>query len=163
MRAQLVGNDAWAIAGCRAVVTLARRAGDDPLARRAWGVYQDYQGAFNAALKKTFRDDVPPSWQGVGRDWGNLSAGYPTFVVPYNDIRMLFLARRAWAPARGLTLVNYGPADSIHTYLGADLAQWALLAGRASVARNYVEDLLDHSSSTLGQAEIFERATAASV
>jgi hypothetical protein len=159
VRAQLVGNDAWAIAGCQAVVTLARRAGDDELARRAWAAYENYVGAFNAALKRTYRDDVPPTWQGVGRDWGNLSAGYPTFVVPYNDIRMLFLARRAWAPARGLALVNYGPADSIHTYLGADLAQWALLAGRSNVAREYVDDLIAHSSSTLGQAEIFHRGS----
>ncbi len=159
VRAQLAGNDAWGIAGCRAVVTLARRAGDDDLARRAWAQYEDYRDAFYAALKKAYRDDVPPSWQGVGRDWGNLASGYPTFVVPWNDIRMLFLARRAWAPARGLMLVNYGPADSIHTYLGADLAQWALLAGRASVARGYLNDLLEHSSSTLGQAEIFERRT----
>jgi hypothetical protein len=159
VRAQLAGNDAWAIAGCRAVVTLARRAGDDDLARRAYQQYEDYLGAFNAALKRVFRDDVPPSWQGVGRDWGNVAAGYPTFVVPHNDIRMLFLARRVWAPARGLALVNYGSADSLHSYLGADLAQWALLAGRAGLARGYVDDLLDHSSSTLGQAELFHRGT----
>jgi hypothetical protein len=159
VRAQLAGNDAWAIAGCRAVVTLARRAGDDDLARRAHAQHQDYLDAFNAALKRVYRDDVPPSWQGVGRDWGNLVAGYPTFVVPHDDIRMLFLARRVWAPARGLALVNYGPADSLHSYLGADLAQWALLAGRAGLARGYVDDLLDHSSSTLGQAEIFHRGT----
>ena len=159
VRAQLAGNDAWAIAGCRAVVTLARRAGDDELARRAYAQYEDYLGDFGDALGLAYRDDVPPSWQGVGRDWGNLAAGYPTFVVPYDEARMLFLARRVWAPARGLTLVNYGPADSIHSYLGADLAQWALLDGRASIARGYVEDLLEHSSSTLGQAEIFHRGS----
>jgi hypothetical protein len=159
VRAQLTGNDAWAIAGCNAVVTLARRAGDDDLARKAWALHQDYLAAFNDALKRTYRDDVPPTWQGVGRDWGNLAAGYPTFVVPYNDIRMLFLARRVWAPTRGLALVNYGAADSIHTYLGADLAQWALIAGRGNVARDYVRDLLARSSSTLGQAELFHRGT----
>lgn len=158
-RAQLAGNDAWAIAGCRAVVTLARRAGDDDLARRAFAQYEDYLGDFNDALRLAYRDDVPPSWQGVGRDWGNVAAGYPTFVVPYDEARMLFLARRVWAPARGLALVNYGPADSIHSYLGADLAQWALIDGRASVARGYVGDLLEHSSSTLGQAEIFDRVS----
>lgn len=159
VRAQLTGNDAWAIAGCNAVVALARRAGDDDLARKAWAQAESYQETFNAALRRTFRDDVPPSWQGVGRDWGNLAAGYPTFVVPYNDIRMLFLARRVWARVPGLALVHYGPADSLHTYLGADLAQWALLAGRANVARGYVSDVLEFSSSTLGQAEIVHRGS----
>jgi hypothetical protein len=53
--------------------------------------------------------------------------------------------------------VCYGPNDSLHTYLGVDLAQSSLLAGRPAEARDYLAGLLAHSSSTLGQAEIFHR------
>src|SRR5262249_1858696 len=50
---------------------------------------------------------------------------------------------------------HYGPADTLHAYLGADLAMSALLDGRGHVARAYLDGLLAHSSSTLGQAELF--------
>jgi hypothetical protein len=158
VRAQLTGNDAWAIAGCRAVVTLARHAGNDALAREAFAAYQDYRTTFARALQRTQREDVPPSWQEVGRDWGNASAGYPTAALPANHARLVLTARRMWAQSPTAALVSYGHRDSVHTYLGADLAQWALLDERPAMARRYVSDLLAHSSSTLGQAEIFDRA-----
>jgi hypothetical protein len=157
-RAQLVGNDAWGIAGCRAAATLARLAGDDALARAADSTTAAYCDAFRAALAHTGSRDVPPSWQGVGRDWGNLAVGYPTRVLPADDPRLALLARRVRARAGRTGLVSYGPLDTLHTYLGADLAEWALLAGNAAEARAYLADLLAHSSSTLGQAELFARA-----
>lgn len=156
-RAQLVGNDAWGIAGCRAVGALARLAVDAPLASRADSVAGAYVAAFRAALVRTGSRDIPPSWQGVGRDWGNLTVGYPTRVLPADDPRLETLARRIWARTGGPGLVSYGPLDTLHTYLGTDLAQWALLAGHAAEARAYLADLLTHSSSTLGQAELFAR------
>jgi hypothetical protein len=157
-RAQLVGNDAWGIAGCRAAATLARLAGDDSLARAADSTAADYRATFRAALVRGGSPDVPASWQGVGRDWGNLTVGYPTRVLPDDDPRLALLARRIRARTGGPGLVSYGPLDTLHTYLGTDLAQWALLAGRAAEARAYLADLLAHSSSTLGQAELFARA-----
>src|SRR5258706_8771510 len=72
VRAQMVGNDAWAIAGCRATAALARVAGDVALARSADSAATDYGTDFGAALARSGSRDVPPSWQGVGRDWGNL-------------------------------------------------------------------------------------------
>jgi hypothetical protein len=41
--------------------------------------------------------------------------------------------------------------------VGSDLAQWALLADRPVEARAYLAGMLAHSSSTLGQAEVFGR------
>jgi hypothetical protein len=156
-RAQLVGNDAWGIAGCRAVGTLARLGGDAALASTADSMAGAYLDAFRTALARTGSRDIPPSWQGVGRDWGNLTVGYPTRVLPADDPRLETLARRIRARTGGPGLVSYGPLDTLHTYLGTDLAQWALLAGHAAEARAYLADLLAHSSSTLGQAELFDR------
>ncbi len=157
-RAQLVGNDAWGIAGCRAAATLARLAGDDSLARAADSAAADYRAAFVAALVRTGSRDVPASWQGVGRDWGNIAVGYPTRVLPADDPRLEALARRIHARTGAPGLVSCGPLDTLHTYVGTDFAQWALLAGRPAEARAYLADLLAHSSSTLGQAELFARA-----
>ena len=156
-RAQLVGNDAWGIAGCRAAATLARLARHDSLARAADAAAADYQVAFARALARSGSRDVPGSWQGTGRDWGNLATGYPTRVIAPEDPRLMALARRIRARAGGTGLVSYGPPDSLHSYLGADLAQWSLLAGRPAEARVYLADLIARSSSTLGQAEIFGR------
>ncbi|OGF05548.1 MAG: hypothetical protein A2W00_10400 [Candidatus Eisenbacteria bacterium RBG_16_71_46] len=157
VRAQLVGNDAWAIAGEAAVASLAARAGEQALAREALAAHADYRAAFLAALARIRHADIPPSWQGPGRDWGNAAVGYPTRALPADDPRLAALARRMTAEAGGTGLVRYGPRDSLHTYLGADLAQWALLAGRPEIARRWLGDLLSHSSSTLGQAEIVHR------
>jgi hypothetical protein len=55
----------------------------------------------------------------------------------------------------GSGLTSYGADDSLHTYSGADLAQWALHSGRPAIARAWLDGILAHSSSTLGQAELF--------
>jgi len=157
VRAQLVGNDAWAIAGCRAVTELARMASNDTLARAADTTYGSYRASFAAALVRTRSADVPPSWQGVGRDWGNAATGYPTRVLEPSDPRLAKLAARMRASAAGTGLVTCGSSDSLHTYLGADLAQWSLLAGRPVEARAWLAGVLAHSSSTLGQAEALSR------
>ena len=158
VRAPLVGNDAWAIAGCHAVAALARAAGDDSLAREAIATATDYRGTFVAALAASRHPDIPPSWPGAGRDWGNASVGYPTLVLAADDPRLAALAQRMRAHGEPTGLVCYGTDDSLHTYLGADLAQWSLIAGRPAEARAWLASVLAHSSSTLGQAEIFARA-----
>ena len=156
-RAELVGNDAWSLAGLRAARALALRAQDSALARRAAAAYDDYLATFRVALERTGHPDVPPSWRGPGRDWGNLSVAYPTGVMSPDDARLARLdARKAGERARS-GLIAAGAPDSLHTYLGADLAQWALLAGRPAEARRWLWGVLSHSSSTLGQAEVFHR------
>lgn len=157
VRAQLVGNDAWGIAGCRAASTLARLAGADSLARAADSLVSDYTAAFRTALARSGSGDVPPSWQGRGRDWGNLAAGYPTRALAAEDPRLAALARRVWGRTGGPGLVSHSPLDTLHSYVGADLAQWAMLADRPAAARAYLSGMLAHSSATLGQAEVFSR------
>jgi hypothetical protein len=156
-RAQLVGNDAWALAGCRATAALARRADREQVARAADSSYQDYRATLRAALRRAPGPDLPAAWQGGGRDWGNLTLGYPTGVLPADDPRLARLAARVRSAAAP-GLVSYGGPDSIHTYLGMDLAQNSLLADRPAEARAALATLLAHSSSTFGQAEIFDLA-----
>jgi len=153
VRAPLVGNDAWAIAGASAAARLARLAGDEPAAVECAVLADTLRARFARALAREPGNDVPPSWPGPGRDWGNFAVSYPTRTLSPADPRVRGLVDRGLA--RGLA--GYGPADTLHAYLGADLAMAALLDGRGDMARAYLDSLLAHSSSTLGQAEMFSR------
>lgn len=159
VRAQLTGNDAWAIAGLAAAGPLARRAGHDSLAAALESLAALYRVTFARALARSGARDVPASWQGIGRDWGNVAVSWPLRVLADDDPRMAALAERIWRRSGGPGLVTVGPPDSLHTYLGADLAQWSLLAGRPAAARAYVAAMLRHASSTLGHAEVFHRVS----
>ena len=153
VRAPLVGNDAWAIAGASAAARLARLAGDEPAVRECSACADSLRARFARALDRVPGEDVPPSWPGPGRDWGNFTVAYPTGALPPGHPRVRALVARGLA--RGIA--GYGPADTLHAYLGADLAMSALLDGRGGLARAYLDSLLAHSSSTLGQAELFSR------
>ena len=159
VRAQLVGNDAWAIAGLDGIATLAAISGDAATVLRAAAEARDYRVTFAAALSRVKHPDLPPSWQDMGRDWGNTSVAYPTCALAFDDPRLEKLARRMLAHGGSSGLTCYGPDDSLHTYNGADLAQWAIQTGRPGIARAWLNGILAHSSSTLGQAEILSART----
>src|SRR5207249_3647443 len=126
-----VGNDAWAIAGAEAAARLARLAGDGDAERESARLASALREHFTTALARVPGADVPASWPGLGRDWGNFAVSYPTRVLPPSHPRVRALV------ARGLQrgLPRYGSPDSLHAYLGADLAMDALLDGRGEMAR----------------------------
>src|SRR5262249_53144241 len=138
VRAPLTGNDAWAIAGADAGARLARLAGDEPAAGECTQLGDSLEARFGRALAREPGDDVPPSWPGPGRDWGTFAVCYPTRTLPAAHPRVRALVARGLAPG----LPHYGPADTLHAYLGADLAMSALLDGRGDVARAYLDTLL---------------------
>jgi len=158
VRAQLVGTDAWALAGYRATARLMRAAGLEAEAAAVDRSRASYAADFEAALGRTGSRDIPPSWQEVGRDWGNLAVGWPCAALPADHPRLAALARRAWAEAGGAGLVTYGHRDSLHGYVGADLGTWALLAGRRAQADSVLAALLHWRNASGAAAELFSRA-----
>jgi hypothetical protein len=159
VRAQLVGNDAWAIAGYHAAARLLRAGGHAAEADSVETAAAAYRADFTAALSRAGAPDVPPSWQHTGRDWGNLSAAWPCGVLSPSDPRVAALERRVWAAAGGAGLASYGHADSLHYYLGADLATVALLAGNRAAADSVLAAMLAWRSASGGAAELFSRAS----
>ena len=155
--AQLVGNDAWMLAGYRSAVRLLRAAGRTREAAVVESSRVAYLGDFVRLLDASGRRDIPPSWQGDGYDWGNLAAPWPCMVLPASDPRCAALARRVWAEAGGVGLGTYGSSDSLHYYVAADLGTWALLAGRSAEADSVLEALLRWRSASGGAGEIFTR------
>jgi hypothetical protein len=158
-RAQLVGNDAWAIAGYRAVARLLDAAGRGAEAESVRASRERYLADVEAALERCGDPDVPASWQRVGRDWGNLSVAFPCGALPAAHPRAAALARRVWAEAGGAGLGRYGSPDSLHTYLAADLATWALFTGRRAQADSVLDAMLAWRTASGGAGEIVSRST----
>jgi len=156
-RAQLVGTDAWAIAGYRAAERLLRAAGRARAADSVAAARQSYVADFVAALAHTHSADIPPSWQDIGLDWGNLTVGWPCAVLPPGHPRLEALARRYWTAAGGPGLGYYGSKSLLHGYVGADLGTWALLAGHRSAADGVLVALERWRSASGGAGEMFTR------
>jgi hypothetical protein len=159
VHAQLVGNDAWSLVGYRATERLLRTAG---LRQDADGVARSrraYLAAFEQALRQTGSPDIPPSWQGIGIDWGNLNVGYPCEVLDANDQRLIALSNRYWARIRGPGLGYYGSPDTLHTYVAADLGTVALLADDRSSADEILDAMIRWRTASGGAPELFERTT----
>ena len=157
--AQLVGNDAWAIAGYRATVQLLRASGRAAEADSVARSCALYQLDFGAALRRSGSQDVPAAWQGGGRDWGNLSVSYPCGALSPLDSRCSALAKRVWMASGGAGLLAYGQRDSLQLYMGADLGTWALLTGRRASGDSVLSALLRWRSASGGAAELFSQST----
>jgi len=156
-RAQLVGNDAWAIAGLRAASRLlaaAGRAGEAAEAGRGADLWRE---AFVEALARTGHPDLPASWQGPGRDWGNYAVAWPCAALPADDPRIAAFARRLWAAGGGAGLTFYATPDSLHGYLGADLGVWAMLTGRRAEADSVIDAHLHWRTASGTAGEYFDR------
>jgi hypothetical protein len=157
-RGQLIGTDAWSIAGYRATARLLEAAGRTIEAREVRRARSSYVAVFENTLSQFPKGDIPPSWQGIGRDWGNLSVVYPCGVLPPSHLRCKAVAERVWKGAPEPGLVRYGDGDSVHTYLSADLGMWALLDGRREDADRVLGALLRWRTASGGSPEIFDRA-----
>lgn len=159
VRAQLVGNDAWSLAGYRSVERLLRASRKPEAADSVERARLEYLGEFRLALERSGSADVPPSWQGPGIDWGNLNVSWPCGVLDATDPRMAALANRYWAPVGGPGLGYYRNPDSLHTYVAADLGTVALLAGDRVAADSMLDAMLQWRSASGGAAECFAGST----
>jgi hypothetical protein len=68
------------------------------------------------------------------------------------------MARRYWAPTGGAGLGHYRNPDAAHSYVGADLGTWAMLAGERAMADSVLDACLAWRSASGGAAEIFSRS-----
>jgi hypothetical protein len=159
VRAQLVGNDAWAIVGYRATERLLRACGRSSAADGVERSRREYVTTFRLALRRTGHPDIPPSWQGIGIDWGNLNVGYPCEVLDAGDSRLALLAGRYWSPVGGPGLGYYGNPDRWHTYVAADLGTVAMLAGDRAAAERILDAAIRWRTASGGAAECFVGST----
>lgn len=159
VRAQLVGNDAWALVGFRAATRIVDAVGETHVAAAIARARGDYLSAFQRALARTGRRDIPPSWQGIGIDWGNLNVGYPCEVLEPANPRLAALAARYWSPVGGPGLGYYRNPDSLHSYVAVDLGTVAMLRGDRATSGRMLDALLHWRTASGGAAECFVGST----
>jgi hypothetical protein len=159
VRGQLVGNDAWALVGYRAGARIVDAAGETHMAAAIERSRHEYLDAFQSALVRTGRPDIPPSWQGIGIDWGNLNVGYPCEVLEPGNPRLAALAARYWSRVGGPGLGYCGNPDSLHSYVAVDLGTVAMLAGDRLTTNRMLDALLHWRTASGGAAECFVGST----
>ena len=155
VRGQLIGSDAWALAGYAATARLLWAAGRGADAARVEASVLPYRAAFARAIARSGSRDVPPSYAGPGRDWGNLAVGYPCEALPTASPRLAAMAVRYWSRAGDVRLGFWGSPDTLHGYVAADLATWALRAGRRAEADSTLGALLFWRNASGGACELF--------
>lgn len=151
----IVGADAWTMAGYEALARLLAADGKSVLAREVLRSREAYRKRFEHALDAGGWLRVPPTWEGIGEDWGNLSVAYPCRVLAAADSRVIATVEsaRARSPIRGL--VRYGSNDTVHTYLAADVAQTELLRGFPDHAGETLRALQTWRTASGGGPEAF--------
>lgn len=159
VKGQLVGNDAWAIAGYRATARLLREAGRPSDAERVEASLARYLVDFGRAIERVRSNDIPPAWAGPGHDWGNLSVAWPCGALPVDHPRIARLAERYFDASGHAGAGHYGDRNLRHGYVAADLATWALLTGRRETADQILDELLRWRSASGGAAETFVRSS----
>jgi hypothetical protein len=149
----LFGTDAWTLAGFRAGAALLARAGRPSTAdsmRRAADAY-----AAGLEARAAREGGVPPRWSGPARDWGNFTALFPTRALPAAAVARARLLAAIDHAGPGAGLAHYGTRDTLHLYLGADLALDALLLGRPELWRGSLASMLAARTGTGGLPEMY--------
>jgi hypothetical protein len=160
LQGYLVGTDLWTLAGYRSAEALLRRAGRRGEAEEIRVSLREYERAVRTRVATLDQPDVPPAWSGgPARDWGNLSAVYPCGVLEPLDPRAERLAKRIWGLRGKAGLAVSGSADSLHSYSGADLATWALLADQPASWDSVLSEMMVWRTGTGGAPEIFSRSS----
>ena len=151
----VVGADAWAIAGYDALARLLAAEGRTVLSQEVVRSRAAYRTRFEHELDAGGWLRVPPTWEGFGEDWGNLSVAYPCGVLSPDDPRVVATmeSARARSPIPGL--VRYGAHDTVHTYLAGDVAQTELLRGIPEHAEETLQALATWRTASGGAPEVF--------
>ena len=152
---QIVGVDAWTIAGYEALGRLLEAEGQTARATAVRLSRARYLARFRQALEAVGTAGVPPTWLGTGENWGNLSVAYPCQVLSPRDPKVAFTLASAWKESPVAGLVRYGAHDTVHTYLSADAAETELLRGHPQRSQATLRALVRWRTASGGSPELF--------
>jgi len=147
-----VGTDLWTLVGYRSARDLLLAAGESLAAARVESTRVEYEQAVLRHLAAERTPGVPAGWFDHARPWGNLIANHPARLLPAAHPRIRAMLREQWS--HGLGRVHYGAPDSMHSYLGMDLAVTALLDGSPAGWDSTLARSLAWRTATGGGAEI---------
>ncbi len=148
-----VGTDLWTLIGYRSARELLTLAGEHTAAARVESPRVDYEREVLRHLADAREPGVPAAWFGRARPWGNLIVQYPAALLTARHSRVHELLREHWS--NGLGRIHYGTPDSLHGYLGMDLAVTALLQGSPEGWDSTLARTIAWRTATGGGAEIY--------
>ena len=143
----IVGYDFWNLRGVACAADIARALGRNsgPFDK----LYREYKESIEKLLKERGFDWFPPSYEGRGTSWGNLTAVYPTELFAPRDPRVTAtLNREKPSFIEGTIRWRGGNRDAIHPYLSTYITQSEIIRGEVEQAVDHFYHFLCHSSAT---------------
>lgn len=159
----IVGYDFWNLRGVDCVARMAEALGKKNEANEYRQLFQTYRECIENALKKAGADWFPPTYEGVGTSWGNLTMLHPRRVFDPWDERVTRTLDRVRAGFVEGT-IRWGEEEKkvIHPYMSTYVTNSEVIRGEQDKAIDHFYHFLAHTTSTHGFPEgvHFETRTA---
>ncbi len=150
----IVGYDFWNLRGVDCVARMAEALGEQNDAREYRQLFQAYRSSIENAFTKSGADWFPPSYEGVGTSWGNLTALHPTPLFSAWDPRVTATLNHVRAGFVEGT-IRWSPKKTrvIHPYMSTYVTNSEIIRGEQDKAVAHFYHLLAHTTSTHGFPE----------
>jgi hypothetical protein len=159
----IVGYDFWNLRGVDGVARMAEALGKKSEANEYRRLFRTYKECIENALKKADADWFPPTYEGVGTSWGNLTMLHPTRLFDAWDSRVTATLDRVRAGFVEGT-IRWGEEErkAIHPYMSTYVTNSEVIHGEQEKAIDHFYHYLAHTTSTHGFPEgvYFETRTA---
>lgn len=159
----IVGYDFWNLRGVDCVARMAEALGRKNEANEYRQLFHTYRECVENALKKAGTDWFPPTYEGVGTSWGNLTMLHPTRLFDPGDDRVTRTLDRVRAGFVEGT-IRWGEEEKkvIHPYMSTYVTNSEVIRGEQDKAIDHFYHYLAHTTSTHGFPEgvYFETRTA---
>jgi hypothetical protein len=150
----IVGYDFWNLRGLDCAARMAEALGKESDAREFRALFQEYKTCIEDALRKSGADWFPPSYEGVGTSWGNLTMLHPTRLFEPHDSRVTATLDRVRAGFVEGT-IRWSPETMrvIHPYMSTYVTNSEIIRGESEKAVDHFYHFLSHTTSTHGFPE----------
>ena len=150
----IVGYDFWNLRGVECVARMAQALEKKNEANEYRQLFQTYRESIENALKKAGADWFPPTYEGVGTSWGNLTMLHPTRLFDPQDERVTKTLDRVRAGFVEGT-IRWGEEEKkvIHPYMSTYVTNSEVIRGEQDKAIDHFYHFLAHTTSTHGFPE----------
>jgi len=150
----IVGYDFWNLHGVDCVARMAKALGKESDAEEHRQLFQTYKASVENALRKAGANWFPPSYEGVGTSWGNLTMLHPTLLFDPLDPRVTATLDRVRGGFVEGT-IRWSPEKMrvIHPYMSTYVTNSEIIRGEREKAVDHFYHLLAHTTSTHGFPE----------
>jgi len=150
----IVGYDFWNLRGVDGAARMAKALRKEGDTREFRQLFEKYKACVEGALRKSGADWFPPSYEGVGTSWGNLTMLHPTCLFEAWDSRVTATLERVRAGFVEGT-IRWSPETMrvIHPYMSTYVTNSEILRGESEKAVDHFYHFLAHTTSTHGFPE----------